>query len=102
MHREIASDRSGSGILDLGGSAESAKLGDGALALDDHGHDRPGGNEVDELGEEALLAVLGIVALGETPRNGHHPERDDPEPLALDPRDDLAGQAPLQDARLEH
>ena len=46
-------------------------------ALEHHRDDRPGGDEVDELAEERALGVLGVVALGELPRDGHVAQRDD-------------------------
>ena len=59
--REVAADRAGLGV---GGVRRADRLPhrrDRALALDDERPGRRGDDEVDELAEEGLLAVLGVV-----------------------------------------
>ena len=55
----------------------------------------------DELAEEALLGVLGVVLVGDRVVRGHQLQGDETQALALEARDDLAGQAPLEGVRLD-
>src|SRR6476619_8151070 len=63
--RKIAADRSRLGIRGIRRADGLAHRGDGALALDDQRQCRAGGDEFDELAEERLLPVLGVMRLAE-------------------------------------
>ena len=102
VHRAVAADGAGQGLLDLGGAAEGAQPRDRVLSLDDHRDGRPRAHQGYESLVEALPLVLGVVRFRQLPRYRHHLEGDYLEALALYPRYDLAGQATLQDARLKH
>ena len=64
----------------------------GIDALEHHRHDRPGGDEVDQLAEERALGVLGVVTFGELAVDRHAAQRDDLQALSLEAGDDLTGQ----------
>jgi hypothetical protein len=59
------------------------------------------GDELDQLAEERLLRVLGVVAAGEVLVDPQLPQGDDPQALALKPPQDLAGQPPLKGVGLD-
>ena len=63
--RELAAQRSGVGVGGVRRADRLARGRDRALALEDERERRAGGDEVDELAEERLLAVLGVVRLPE-------------------------------------
>src|SRR5262245_31033644 len=65
LDREVAADRPGSGFERVRGADHLAGGADGVLALEDERDDRAGGDELDELAEERLALVLGVVLLGE-------------------------------------
>src|SRR5450759_2261715 len=60
----------------------------------DHDRDqRSGGDEVDQLAEERLLGLLGVVLLGRGPVQRAQLQRHQRQTLALQPGDHLAGEA---------
>ena len=69
--------------------------------LQHHRHDRARGDEVDQLAEERSLGMLGVVAFGQRPLDGHVPQRDDAQALALEAGDDLAAQASREGVGLD-
>ena len=56
---------------------------------------------VDELAEERALGVLGVVLLRELAADGHELQRGEPQALALEAGDDLAGQVPREGVGLD-
>src|SRR5690606_38178651 len=69
---------------------QGAERLDRAVALHHHGDQRAAGDELDQRGEERLVGVLLVVALGGLLVQGAQLKRDDPESLALDAGDDVA------------
>ncbi len=65
---------------------------DRALALEHERERRARGDEVDELAEERLLAVLGVVRLAELAARDEQPRGAQLQTAALEARDDLAGE----------
>src|SRR5918992_4073323 len=100
LQPEVAADRARGRLERVGGADHLARRGHGLVALEHERHQRAAGNEVDEVSEERLLAVLGVVLLGQLAIDAHVLHGDDREPLALEPADDLAGQAALERVRL--
>src|SRR5205814_3785142 len=82
------------------GADRLARRGDRAVALEDERERRPGGDEVDELAEERLLAMFRVVRLAELARRLEQSRRAQHEPAALEARDDLAREAPPDGVRL--
>ena len=68
LEREVAADRARRGLERVGRADDLARGDDGLVALEDHGDQRAGGDELDELAEERLALVLGVVLLGEVAR----------------------------------
>ena len=66
--RELAAERAGVGVGRVRRADRLARGRDRALALEHERERRPRGDEVDELAEERLLAVLGVVRLAELAR----------------------------------
>src|SRR5918997_400509 len=64
-----------------------------ALALHPHGDDRGRGYELHQLLEERLLAVLGVVLLGQLAAHLYEPQGTDVQALGLDAAYDLPDQA---------
>ena len=58
---EVAADRAGGGLDRVGRADQLAGGGDGLDALEDRRDERAAGDEGDELAEERLLGVLGVV-----------------------------------------
>ena len=84
------------------GSSRRSSCGsrDRALALEHERERRPRGDEVDELAEERLLRVLGVVRLAELARRSDEPGGAQLQAAALEAREDLAGEAALDGVRL--
>ena len=72
-----------------------------ARAFDDEGKRRPRGDELDELHEERLLPVLGVLRLAELAVHMDELPGAQRETSPLDPREDLSGQPPLHRVRLD-
>src|SRR5581483_6528723 len=68
--------------------------------LEHKGERRPGGDEVDELAEERLLLVLGVVRLSELAARGHEAGGAQLQPAPLEGREDLTGEVALDGVRL--
>ena len=66
--REVTADRSGRRSGRVGRSHHRSPRRDRLGALDDRGHQRPTGNEVDEVSEERLVLMLAVVLLGDSSR----------------------------------
>jgi len=66
-HREseVASDRPGCGVGRIRRADRRPQRRDRPLPLDDEGQRRPRGDEVDQLAEERLLAMLRVVLFAE-------------------------------------
>ena len=81
-HREVAADRARLGVGRVRRADRLAHRRDRAFALDDERPRRPRGDEVDELAEERLLPVLGVVRLAELAARGEQLARRDVKPRA--------------------
>ena len=75
--------------------------GDRFGALEHHRDQRAAGDEGDQLAEEGLLGVLGVVLVGDRLVGLHRLQRGDPQALALEAGDHLAGQGALEGVRLD-
>ena len=69
--------------------------------LEHHRYERAGGDEADELLEERLALVLGVVLARELAGHRHLPQRRQAQALALEAGDDLAGQVAGKGIRLD-
>src|SRR6202042_999729 len=69
--------------------------------LEDDRDQRAAGDEADQLTEERLLAVLGVVLVGDRLGRGQRLEGGDPQPLALEAGDHLTSQGALEGVRLD-
>src|SRR3954467_15556885 len=90
LEGEVAADRTGRRLDRVGDAHQPADRLVGARALRDERDERAAGDEVDELAEERLAVVLGVVLLRGVAVERAQLERADRQPLALDPPDDLA------------
>src|ERR1700722_3670721 len=82
--REGATDGAGCGVGGIRRADRDAARGDRSLALEHERKSRAGGDEVDELAEERLRAVLRVVRLTELTRCEHEPCRADLQAAALE------------------
>merc|ERR1712076_6804 len=98
---EVAADRARGGSQRVGGTEHGTALLDGVLALPDHGADWATGHVLDEAGEEALAAQVGVVLL-EVSLAGHA-ELQGGELVAasLESGDDVRHEAALDAVRLD-
>src|SRR5690606_5255909 len=99
---QVAAHGAWGGVLGVRRAHHLPPLGDGVLALHDHGDHGAGGDEGDEPLEERLALVLAVVTLGQLAADLHHLERPDLEALGLDASDDRAGQAAAAAVGLDH
>src|SRR5262249_20184140 len=99
--REVATDRPWSGVGGVCRADRSPHGRDRAFPFDHESPRRAGSDELDELAEEGLLAVLGVVLLTELAARGDEPRLPDLEAARLDPPEDLAGEAALHRVRLD-
>src|SRR5204863_2585729 len=85
----------------VGGADHLAGGLDRRLALEHHRDERAGGDEVDELTEERLAVVLGVVLLGGVLVERHQLQRGEGQALALEAGDDLAAEAAREGVGLD-
>jgi hypothetical protein len=97
----VAADRAGSGLHRVGGADHLPGGLHRLVALQHQGDQRAAGDELDQLAEERLLRVLGVVLLGLRALDGHVLEGGDLQALALEAGDDLARQVALERVRLD-
>ena len=100
--REVAADRSRGGFGRVRRAHRRPHDLDRALALEDERERRPGRDELDELAEERLLDVLGVVAARRArgrPGRASRPRTIEPPPLEA--REDLAGEPALHRVGLD-
>src|SRR5437588_5592965 len=100
-HREIPANRA---RLRVGGVRRADRLAhrrDRSLALDHERPRRPRGAERDELAEERLLLVLGVMRLAQIAARGEELAREHGEAAALDARQDVAGETAPHGIRLD-
>ena len=90
LEPEVAPDRARGRLQRVGGADYLPGGGHGLVALDHHRHERPASDELDQVPEEGLLAVLGVVPLGHVAVHGHVLHGNDRQTLALEARDHLA------------
>src|SRR3954447_14491142 len=60
LEGEVAADRPGRRLHRIGGAGQCPERLDRPRSLDDEGHQRAAGDELDQRGEERPLAVLGV------------------------------------------
>src|SRR3712207_223873 len=89
LEGEVAADRAGRGLERVRRADDLAGGLHGLVALEDHGDERAARDEVDELAEERLALVLGVVLLGELLGDGHLLPGGDAQALGFEARDDL-------------
>src|ERR1700749_4526323 len=65
LEREVAADRAGRRLDRVGGADQLARRRHRFGALEDDRGQRAAGDELDQLAEERLLGVLGVVAVGD-------------------------------------
>src|SRR5262249_19106033 len=92
---QVAPNRSRSGVRRIRRADGCAHGRDRPLALDDERPGRSGGDELDELAEERLLAMLTVVLLPELAAGGDELRLPDLEAARLDATEDLARKATL-------
>ena len=91
--REIAADRARRRVGRVRRAHQSCARGDRILARGRRAQHGPGGDEVDELAEEGLARVLGVVLSRELRDDRQEPRAAQLEAAALEARHDLAGEA---------
>ncbi len=101
LDREVAADRARRGLERVRRADHLARRLDRVVALEDDRHERAGGDELDELAEERLALVLAVVLLRGRLVELHLLQRDEPQALALEAGDDLAGQVAGERVRLD-
>src|SRR5215212_2422720 len=94
LQRVVAAARPGRRLERVRGADHLAGGLDRLVSLEDERDQWSAGDELDQLAEERALPVLGVVLLGEVALDRHVLHGDDPQALALEPGDDLAGEAP--------
>src|SRR5690606_38826261 len=98
---EIAADGAGRGRRRVGRTRERAESLDDAVAGDAHGDEVARHHELDERLVEGLALVLGVVRGEEFALGGELADVDDLVSLALDAREDLAGELTLDAVGLD-
>ena len=98
--REVAADRAGRRVGGMGRAHHRADAGDRVLAADGEGEHGAGGDERDELAEERLALVLGVVLLCERPGDLQEAGAAQVVAATLETGDDLAAEAAPDAVRL--
>src|SRR4051812_48511270 len=101
LEGEVAADRAGSGLDRVGGANQLARRLHRFGALEHHRHQGAAGDEGDELAEEGLVGVLGVVVVGDLLAGAHRLQGGDPQALALEAGDHLAGEGAFEGVRLD-
>src|SRR5207247_4689898 len=99
--REVAADRAGGGVSRVRRADRRAGDSDRALALEGQRQGRPRRDERDQLAEERLLGVLGVVLLGQRAVDRYEPRLPHNEPAPLEAAEDLACEPARQRVRLD-
>ena len=99
--REIAADRPGGRIRGIRRAHCRSDDRDRRLTLEYERERRCRGDELDELAEERLLLVLGVVLLRELAINSQELCRAQLEPALLETLEDLAGELAPDSVRLD-
>src|SRR6266545_3832323 len=99
--RQVAANRARLGIGGIRRADRLAKRRDRALAFDDERQRRPGGDELDELTEKRLLIVFRVMGLPQLAIDVDQLAGAQRETAALDARQDLAGELPLDGIGLD-
>ncbi len=90
LQTQVAADGARSGLLDrVGATGQLPKRRDSTRPFEDRGNDGPGGDELQQIAEERLVLVLGVVSRGEVVAHVLEFQRRHSEALALDTADDL-------------
>ena len=87
--------------MGTGGADHRTDDGDGARALERDGHQRARRDEVDQTAEERLVAVNGVVTLGEIAIHLHQLESHDLQAAFLETRNQASGEQPLDGIGLD-
>src|SRR4051812_8166135 len=82
--RELAAQRACLGVGGIRGADRLSARGDGTFALEHEREGRTGGDELDQLAEERLLPVLGVMGLADVAAHLHEPSRTQLQPAALE------------------
>ena len=96
----VAADRAGRRRGRVGRTHHRPPDVDRALALQARDHDRPRGDELDELSEERLVAVLAVVLLRERTIDRQRADLGDPQALVLGAPEHLTDQSAADAVRL--
>jgi hypothetical protein len=99
--REVATDRPGCCLGRVRRADRLPQRRNRTLALDDERKRRRGGDEVDQLAEERLLAMLGVVLFSERAVDAQQLRGEQREAAALDPAEDLPGERALHRVGLD-
>src|SRR5271154_515910 len=93
---EIAADSAGRGLLHrVGCAGQLPHRRDRPWALHDRRHQRSRRDELEQVREERLAVMFGVVLAGQLVADNTHFQRRDGKAFAFDPADDLADQASL-------
>ncbi len=96
LDSQITADRPRCGDGRVGGTHHGAhNLPCVLRSLDHEHHHRRAGNKGQQVLVEAFPLVLGVVLFGGGPVDGPQLRGDEPQPLALEPADDLPGETLL-------
>src|ERR1700749_1866991 len=101
LEREIAADRAGRGLDRVGGADHLPGRFHRFGTLQHHRHQGAAGDEGDELAEEGLVGVLGVVLVGGLLADAHRLQGGDPQPLALEAGDHFTGEGAFEGVRLD-
>src|SRR5919108_1430918 len=101
LEAEVASYRAGRRLERVRRADHLPGGRDRLVALEHERDERAAGDELNEVAEEGPLPVLGVVLLGQVALHGHVLHGDDPQALALEARDHLAGETPLERVGLD-
>ena len=101
QRREVAADRAGRRVGGIGRAHHRADAGDRVLAADGEGEDGAGRDERDELAEEGLALVLGVVLLREGAGDLQEAGAAQLVAATLEAGDDLAAEPAADAVRLD-
>ena len=101
LEAEVAADRAGRCLDRVRRTDHLARGRDRLGTLEHRGDQRAAGDELDQLAEEGLLGVLLVVDVGDLHGRLDQPQVGDPQALALEAGEDLAGQPALERVGLD-
>ncbi len=100
LHSKIPPNRPGRSLQRISSPNHLPSSPNRIDPLQNHSHQRPGGNELHQLAKERPLSMLSVMPFGKPPLKRHMPQSHNPKPLTLKPGNNLTSKRASKSIRL--